>query len=209
MKPNIISAISLLRTSYQQKRDKTDSLFILHPLDVLEELNSSGITDEVILSAGLLHDILLYSDLDEDDIRLSQGEEVARLVTELYYDLTPQAEELKHQLVSRTSGLTEQAQAIVIADLTTNIRLMKHDTESSEQTEMARVIWAGEMMAQITNPHPVLAERFRVAINDFCDDRGYPSDEVSITTETSDLPVIKSDDAVIKSDDETKGEKQC
>lgn len=223
MKPNIISAISLLRSCYQQERDETDSLFILHPLDVLEELNSSGITDEVILSAGLLHDILLYSDLDEDDIRQNQGEEVARLVSELYYDLTPPTEELKQRLISRTSGLSERAQAIVIADLTTNLRWMKRDSTASRATEVARVIWSQEMVEQITNPHPVLVESFRDALNDFCDDRGYPPDEVSTNKETSDLTdIIKSDDsiinlddiknddaAVIKSDDEPKGEQQC
>ena len=191
MKPNIISAISLIRSSYQKQRDETDSLFINHPLDVLEELNSSGITDEVILSAGVLHDILLYCDIDEADIRQDQGQEVAQLVSELYYEIGPSGNDLRQQLVSRTSGLSENAQAIVIADLTTNIRWMKQDTKGSEQTEMALVIWSQEMVSQITDPNPVLIERFRVALNEFCDDRGYPSEAVSITTETSEMIEVK------------------
>lgn len=211
MKPNIIEAITLLRRTYEDQQDPTGSLLIAHPLDVLGELHSAGITDEVVLSASLLHDIPLYSDLTPDFIAQSQGAEVAQLVSELLYDLTTPNEDLQWFLIRRTSTLSERAGAIVAADLTANLKwMMKTPDETKGRTER-RTAWMKKMFSQITNPPPLLKERFGDAIRELSEDRGYSEDDIfwrlyeeaSTNDETSDLANI------IKSDDKKNGENQC
>lgn len=128
-----------------QRRDGTWGLpYITHPIEVLTGLRHVGeITDETMLCAAVLHDLIEETKTKPSEIRTRFGEEVSRLVVELTRR-EPSSEETeglnKDQVWSLRSGILlaeiakmgSQAQAIKLADRLANVHDARHSKESTK-----------------------------------------------------------------------------
>jgi len=67
------------RCHARQRRDSDGARFVEHPLEVARLLRGAGCSD-VVVAAGLLHDVLETTSVDADELRVCFGAEVAALV---------------------------------------------------------------------------------------------------------------------------------
>jgi (p)ppGpp synthase/HD superfamily hydrolase len=66
-----------------QRRKYTNDPYINHPIEVMEILSKSGITDSYMLQAALLHDVLEDTDVSSEMLLAMFGDKVHALVREL------------------------------------------------------------------------------------------------------------------------------
>lgn len=67
------------RCHARQSRDSDGARFIEHPLEVARLLRAAGCSD-VVVAAGLLHDVLEHTAVTDDELRACFGADVAALV---------------------------------------------------------------------------------------------------------------------------------
>jgi (p)ppGpp synthase/HD superfamily hydrolase len=99
--------------------------YIDHPLAVAEHL-SAHLSDDDVLAAALLHDVVEDSELGLDDVRERCGERVAELVGVLTDDesIEPYAER-KREHRERVEAAGGEAMAIYAADKLTNATMLR------------------------------------------------------------------------------------
>lgn len=140
---------------------------IHHLITVLDELVQSGVTDTVTLVSGVLHDVTLYSDKTTDDIATEFGPEVAVLVAELSYEL-PQSNEgkqaLQLDLIGRAHELSQAAQDITLADLTSNFKGHMFESDSTEFIKRKRIAWANTIAEELATPNPLLMSNYKIEV---------------------------------------------
>lgn len=123
-----------VRAHANQDRDGEHPLpYISHPFDVLNKLRYiGGETDEAILCAGLLHDVIEESEVPLEDIKAALGEPVANLVQELTRQEPPETErperteeswyDLRNQLLlDGIRQMSPNAQKVKLADRLSNL----------------------------------------------------------------------------------------
>lgn len=71
------------RRHFGQKRKENLIPYFLHPCSVMSRLHKLGISDEIILGAALLHDVVEDCGVTILELRGSFGEEVAAIANEL------------------------------------------------------------------------------------------------------------------------------
>jgi (p)ppGpp synthase/HD superfamily hydrolase len=116
----------------KQERDGDAPLpYVTHPIDVLNLLRyDAGITDEEILAASLLHDVVEETDLTLPEIADEFGRRVARLVGEVTREETDRTglsdEEVwqyrTQALVDEIDRMSDEAKLIKLADRASNLR---------------------------------------------------------------------------------------
>jgi (p)ppGpp synthase/HD superfamily hydrolase len=99
-----------------QLRKFTDEPYIVHPIDVAMRLKRFGVTDEVVLAAAVLHDVVEDTDATLDAVASLFGPDVARLVEQV---TNPPGENFTGRLI-RLGSADWQAQAIKCADIVSN-----------------------------------------------------------------------------------------
>lgn len=99
-----------------QLRKFTEEPYIVHPIEVAMTLKRFGITDDVILSAAVLHDVVEDTEAALDDVERLFGPDVARLVDQV---TNKPGENFTHRLI-RLGAADWQAQAIKCADIVSN-----------------------------------------------------------------------------------------
>jgi (p)ppGpp synthase/HD superfamily hydrolase len=111
--------------SGQLRDGDPDMPFIDHPLAVAERLAQEGSPDTV-LAAGLLHDVIEHSDVEQAEVRERFGEEVASLVEALTEDESVEPYEArKQEHRQRVAGAGPHAQAIFAADKLANVEVLR------------------------------------------------------------------------------------
>lgn len=104
-----------------QHRKYTDEPYIVHPINVAQILKSYGITDEEMLAAALMHDVLEDTGAPRATMLRKFGERVTGLVDEL---TEPKHEgnraERKTLEAARLATISPDAQTIKLADLMDN-----------------------------------------------------------------------------------------
>jgi (p)ppGpp synthase/HD superfamily hydrolase len=119
-----------------QKRKYTGEPYIVHPAAVVKILEDHGITDEVTLAAGWLHDVIEDCEVTKRDVAILISPEVADLVMEVT-DVSPapvkggpnraarKAMDCEHLAKSTPRGAN-----IKCADIAQNTKsIMTHDGE--------------------------------------------------------------------------------
>lgn len=125
-------ALSLAREAHADEMRETGSgeiPFIEHPLAVAERLAEEGFGDEV-LAAGLLHDMLEYTEIEPTELRERFGDHVADVVEALTENLDiepyePRKEE--HRVRVAASGA--DARAVFAADKIANVEVTREAYE--------------------------------------------------------------------------------
>lgn len=116
----------------KQDRDGECPLpYATHPVDVLNLIRyDGGVTDEELLAAALLHDVLEETDLDYDDLAAEFGTRVARVVKELtreepdHAGLSPEEiwQVRTQTMLDEIDRMSDEAKVIKLADRASNLR---------------------------------------------------------------------------------------
>jgi len=93
--------------------------YIVHSMDVMRTVWGWGVTDPIIMTAAVLHDVLEESEVTARQLEKEFGAEVARLVTELTHD--PQEGD-KYEYLQRFSTASVPALVVKLADRACNIQ---------------------------------------------------------------------------------------
>jgi len=107
---------------YQQIRKATGLPYIVHPLEVMTILQTSGIIDEEVLAAAVLHDTVEDTDTTIQDLEKLFGARVASLVEEVTDDKSLPPDEIKRAQLLHAPHLTEGAKLIKTADKLANVQ---------------------------------------------------------------------------------------
>lgn len=127
-------AFSAERHKKQVRKGISRTPYINHPIGVAKLLSRFGETDESLLAAALLHDVIEDTAKGNeeinnlsDKIRDNFGEDVLKLVQEVSDDKSLTVEERKRLQVLHTPQLSDGAKKIKIADKICNVLDIKND----------------------------------------------------------------------------------
>lgn len=135
----IDTAIAFAATAHADQRRKYDNLpYIVHPIEVMTILHSHGVTDEAMLCAAVLHDVVEDCPVSIGTIERRFGDDVAELV----HGLTDQypsgiggnRAERKRKERERIAATSMRCQAVKYADLISNTASI-----ASRDSDFARV----------------------------------------------------------------------
>jgi pyruvate kinase len=120
----IFSALALAaeKHKYQRRSGYKKLPYINHLIKVSRGLLEKGETEEDILLASILHDIIEDTDVSREELEEKYGAKVAQIVTELTDDMSLPYLERKQQQVNNAEALSVEAKKIRIADKASNIR---------------------------------------------------------------------------------------
>ena len=93
--------------------------YIAHPIEVMKTVWAWGVTDPIIMTAAVLHDILEDTDVTSRQLAKEFGEEVAQSVVELTHDPKDGG---KSEYLKRFSAASVSALVIKLADRYCNIQ---------------------------------------------------------------------------------------
>lgn len=114
---NLIEKVEQIsREAHEGQVRKSDgSPYIAHPLAVAEILKAHGFSD-VVIAAGLLHDVLEDTDVPEATLRAQVGDEVVDIVVGVSEDKSLPWEERKKQYIEVVATASDEVKAVSVAD---------------------------------------------------------------------------------------------
>ena len=121
----LIDALNFAAEKHQyQRRNGYDRLpYINHLIKVVKTMMEvAQVTDEVILLAAILHDVIEDTDLTEEALAYRFNPKTAAIVRELSDDMTLEHAKRKQLQIVRAKGLSKAARMIRIADKVCNMR---------------------------------------------------------------------------------------
>jgi len=153
----IIEAISFAAERHRNQRRKGEGEmpYINHPIEVAKILTRCGEDDLDLLIAALLHDVIEDTTKNTAEIKkLSNtiisifGDTVLKTVLEVSDDKSLPVEKRKELQVLQTSGLTDRAKKLKVADKISNIKDIKDDPPENWTTErkLAYLVWAKKVV---------------------------------------------------------------
>ena len=125
----------------QTRRDCTP--YIALPIRVAQSLRTiGGISDEDVVIAGLLHDLIEDTECDYDAIESRSGARVAGLVAEMTADMRLPKPERRRQQVAHIQTASREAKSIKLADRYDNLTEMYGFSEKRrvEYIESSRAV---------------------------------------------------------------------
>lgn len=121
-----------------QTRNNSDIPYSDHLEKVVETLRNLGITDEIILCAGWLHDTIEDTDTDYDDI-LEFGKETADIVATMTKDTRMVRDDREIAYCKQLKEGSWQAQIVKFADILSNLKDLEFsnfsDSDRKEKAE--------------------------------------------------------------------------
>jgi len=148
---------------HQRRKDKDESPYINHPIDVAELLWGIGrVRDVQIVVAGILHDTLEDTETTADEIRIAFGESVLSLVQEVTDDKSLPKEIRKRLQVEHASHKSIGAKQIKLADKISNVRDIANSPPSSWSLlrKQDYLNWAEQVVAGLRGANFELENHF-------------------------------------------------
>ena len=113
--------------------------FIKHLEDVVSRLKGLGVTDDELLSAGWLHDIIEYTDTDFDDIYEQFGNRVAVIVSTLSKDMSLPRKRREQSYIAQLRDSSYDVKLVKLCDISANLGdLKKWNTNRSKKIRQMR-----------------------------------------------------------------------
>lgn len=114
-----------------QVRKYTGEPYIVHPAEVVGILRTAGVTDQYMLAAAWLHDVVEDTHLTQRDLLTVFGPVVCILVNQLTDQYGPEVGNRAHRKAlecERTRLAHPEAKSVKLADLISNTRsIVEHD----------------------------------------------------------------------------------
>jgi (p)ppGpp synthase/HD superfamily hydrolase len=146
------------RCHARQQRASDGARFIEHPLEVARLLRDAGCSD-VVVAAGLLHDVVEGTSVSFDELAARFGAEVAELVRAVSDDARISSYRLRKRLlreqVDRAGG---NAALVFAADKISKVRELQGDArrEHSQQLRLEHYRESLGMLQRIAPQHPLV-----------------------------------------------------
>lgn len=150
--------------SIDQRRKYTGEPYIGHPLAVMENLRRYGITDDAVLAAAVLHDVVEDTPVTNDQVRARFGDRIADLVAEVTDVSRPQdgnraaRKALDRAHIGRASV---DGKNIKLADLIDNSKSIASHDKGFAKVYLAEKALLIEMLA---DGHPALLAEARALL---------------------------------------------
>lgn len=96
-------------------------------VDLLKHVTNVNVSDEIILAAGWLHDVLEDTECSRSDIVECCGEDVLKLVVALTDDKTKSLAERRKSVLKKLENAPESIRLLKLADITSNVALLPCD----------------------------------------------------------------------------------
>lgn len=106
----------------QYRKNSTGDPYIVHPIEVCQHLINSGVTDEDVLIAGLLHDTLEDTNTTEADIANRFGKRVLDIVKECTDDKGLSKIDRKKKQIDKVQRASVEGRLVKLADKLSNVR---------------------------------------------------------------------------------------
>ena len=104
-----------------QKRKASGEPYIIHPIRVLRILTEAGITDDTVLIAAVLHDVVEDTSVTLDEITRVFGKRVSNFVFEVTNNPDLSKVDKKKAQVTKASNMSSGAKLIKMADMIDNL----------------------------------------------------------------------------------------
>lgn len=156
------------RHRQQTRRNKENTPYIIHPLQVALHLLKTGhIHDADILMAALLHDIIEDTNTSLEELESLFGYRVQHLVQELTDDKSLPKAERKQLQIQNASRKSEEAALIVLADKLSNLGDLLDNPPSGWDIERISnyFLWAQEVIRHLPQINPFLLKAVEEVID--------------------------------------------
>jgi len=121
---------------FQRRKDREQTPYINHPIQVAELLNRvGGVKESKVLMAALLHDTLEDTKTTESEIQDLCGKEVLNLVVEVTDDKSLPKLQRKQSQIEKAPHISTGAQLIKLADKICNVYDIAHSPPSNWTSE--------------------------------------------------------------------------
>ncbi len=170
MNPSLVIQASVYaaeKHKYQRRKGFNQVPYINHPLKVALTLCECDETEENILIAAILHDVIEDTDASYEEITREFNKEIADLVIEVTDDKELPYAIRKELQVKGAPSLSEGAKKIKIADKICNIRdIVNYPLDWSTERKLSYLEWAQQVVSGCRNVNHKLGEMFDNAFND-------------------------------------------
>lgn len=110
------TALKMAATAHREQVRKHDgSPYIVHPVMVARILEQYGFEEKVV-AAGLVHDVLEDSDIDEAELRKKLGDAVVDTVTKVSENTDLAWEDRKEAYAKEVAAGSDEVKAVSVAD---------------------------------------------------------------------------------------------
>lgn len=152
------------RKHIAQRRKGADRRpYINHPVAVATLLAEvGGVTDARILAAALLHDTIEDTETSPAELASEFGTDISAMVLEVTDDKNLPAAERKSLQIQHASSLSHAARLIKLADKTSNVHDVAHNTPAEWTVERRHgyFLWAERVVDRIRGTNQALEARF-------------------------------------------------
>jgi len=146
---------------YQRRKGFNQIPYINHPLKVSKLLSDCGESDEDLLIAALLHDIIEDTDATVDDITNEFGQKVCDLVIEVTDDKDLPYAIRKELQIQNAPSLSFNAKKLKIADKICNIRdIIAYPLDWSPERKLTYLEWSQQVVKGCEGVNPELEKIF-------------------------------------------------
>ncbi len=146
---------------YQRRKGFNQIPYINHPLKVALLLSECGETDETLLLAAILHDVVEDTDSTYEEILAEFGREVAELVKEVTDDKELPYAIRKELQIKGAPNLSDLAKKLKIADKICNVRdITNYPLDWSTERKLSYLDWAQEVVNGCREQNQKLEEMF-------------------------------------------------
>ncbi|MFI5306224.1 MAG: HD domain-containing protein [Polyangiales bacterium] len=147
----------------QRRKDIEASPYINHPISLANVLaNEGGISNAVVLCAGVLHDTIEDTQTTRAELQMQFGEEIAVVVAEVTDDKSLPKEERKRLQIEHAAHISEHARLVKLADKICNLRDMVASPPADWSLERRQEYfdWAKRVIDPMRGTHAGLEARF-------------------------------------------------
>ncbi len=152
------AAAMAARAHRDQLRKDGATPYVSHPVRVaLTVALRFGVSDEAVIAAALLHDVIEDTTIDYDDLAARFGTQVADLVAAVSKDPRLPEPERERRYDEQLAKAPWQARLIKLADVYDNLTDAADDTSRRKLTEKAeRALKLAEKDPQLTGPRTIV-----------------------------------------------------
>ncbi len=166
----------------QRRKDPQQTPYINHPISVAHALSEAGVTDEAVLSAALLHDVLEDCGVKVEELEKRFGAKVARIVQECSDDKSLSKVERKKLQIEHARTVSDDSKLVKLADKLDNCKGLLAGAPANWSVERIQgyLVWAKKVVDQLcangnSSPaHKLLEDQLRndVFAKQFSKDHG-------------------------------------
>jgi guanosine-3',5'-bis(diphosphate) 3'-pyrophosphohydrolase len=146
----------------QRRKDDFQAPYINHPIQLARLLSEHGISDEITLSAAILHDVIEDTGTTLDALRAMFGDDIAGVVAEVSDDKTLPKDVRKQLQIEHAAVCSKRAKLVKLADKICNVRdlLIAAPAGWSQQRMSEYVLWAMKVVDNLRGTNSKLEAVF-------------------------------------------------